>query len=93
MHLDSEARMCWAEGLKIIPQLHRCFIGAYAIKKISKDNLRPGELRKLELMSGSTFYTEKEMEFILDHLFRDENGDAYYAPPHMLGFFKLYGSN
>ena len=93
MHLDSDARMSWAEGLKIIPQLHRCFIGAYAIKKISKENLCPAELKELEFMSGSTLYTEKEIEFILDHLFRDENGDAYYAPPHTLGFFKLYGSN
>ena len=93
MHLDSDARMSWAEGLKIIPQLHRCFIGTYAIKKISKENLRHAELEELEFMRGSTLYTEKEMEFILNHLFRDENGNAYYAPSHTLGFFKLYGSN
>lgn len=92
MHLDSDARMGWAEGLKIIPQLHRCFIGSYAIKKISKENLRPDEFRELEFMSESTFYTEKEIEFILDHLFRDENGDAYYASPYTLGFFKLCGA-
>ena len=77
----------------IIKTTYRCFIGAYAIKKISKENLRHAELEELEFMRGSTLYTEKEIEFILDHLFRDEQGDAYYASPYTLGFFKLYGVN
>ena len=93
MHLDSDARMSWAEGLKIIPQLYRCFIGSYAIKKISKEQLTPTELKEFEFMCGCTLYTEADIAFILDHLFRDENGDAYYAIPDVSDFFKLYGSN
>ena len=90
MHPDSDDRMQWARDLKVIPQLYRSFIGPYTLKKISKEHLAPAELNELEFMSGSTLYTEKEMEFILEHLFRDENGDAYYAMPDVLDFFKLY---
>lgn len=91
MHLDSDARMCWAEGLRIIPQLYRSFIGPYAIKKISKNNLRANELKEFDFMCGSTLYTDEDIEFILDHMFRDEQGDAYFAMPQVLDFFKLYG--
>ena len=93
MHLDSQDRMYWARDLKIIPQLHRGFIGAYTIKKISKEQLTPTELDEFELMCRCTLYSETDIAFILDHLFRDENGDAYYASPDVLDFFKLYGAN
>ena len=91
MHLDSDARMCWSEGLKIIPQLYRGFIGPYAIKKISKKHLRNTELKEFNFMCECTLYTEKDIEFLLEHLFRDEQGYAYYATPQGLAFFKLYG--
>ena len=91
MHLDSGERMSWAEGLKIIPQLYRCFIGSYAIKKISKEQLTPAELKEFDFMCECTLYSETDIAFILDHLFRDENGNAYYVSPDVLDFFKLYG--
>ena len=92
MHLDSDERMHWPQYLKVIPQLYRCFIGSYAIKKISKKQLTPAELKEFDFMCGCTLYTEADIAFILDHLFRDENGDAYYASPDVLDFFKLYGA-
>ena len=90
MHLDSNDRMYWSRDLKVIPQLHRCFVGSYTIKKISKEQLTPAELDEFEFMYVCTLYTETDIAFILDHLFRDENGDAYYASPNVLDFYKLY---
>ena len=92
MHPDSDDRMQWAQGLKVIPPLYRNFIGPYTLKKISKEHLTPSELEEFEFMCGCTFYTEADIAFILDHLFRDENGDVYYAIPEVLDFFKLYGT-
>ena len=93
MHLDSNDRMYWPRDLKVVPQLYRCFIGPYTIKKISKEHLTSAEVEEFEFICACTLYAETDIEFILDHLFRDENGEAYYAIPDGTECFRLYGTS
>ena len=91
MDLDSDLRMCCARYLDVIPTVYNCFIGGHKLRKITEENLEKSEANELHFMKECTLYTSLEIEYITDHMFRDEKGTVFYTVPNMMGVFELHG--